>query len=416
MIKSAKDPFAALRYAAFRNFIFSHFFFTVALLIQEIGLAYYLYDLTHDTLSLGLIGLSEAVPFILLALIGGYFADKFDRKKIYLVCFGLVILVSSILALTLNPKSVFYVAKNFHPYLIYTSTFTLGVARGFYNPAWSSLKPYLVSKEHYSNSASWSAQFWQSGRILGPVLGGFLFAFIGLINTLYIVVVLFSITLLIASFIPKIKINVTPKLPILQSIKEGLKFVKDTPIIFYALLLDMLSVLFGGVIAILPAFAKDILHVESQGLGILRAAPAAGAVITMFLTAFYPPTIKAWKNMLLAVLGFGLATLVFALSKNMYLSVFALFLTGAFDSISVVIRSTIMQIMPPENMRGRISSVNGVFVSTSNELGAFESGLAASVFGLVPSVIYGASLTVIIVFWIYRKTPKLLNINLLKEA
>jgi MFS family permease len=405
------DAYAALKQANFRYFVSAHFLFTIGLLTQEVVLSFYLYDLTHDPLSLGLIGLAEAIPFIILALFGGYLADKIDRRKLYLSSFFAVALISLGLAIFLTNHIP---DRTFDPILIYGSVLGLGIARGFYNPAWSSLKPYLVASKDYSNSASWSAQFWQLGRIIGPVLGGFLYALIGLSTTLYFVFGLFILTFCIAFLIPSMKVEAKENLPIFQSIKEGIAFVRKTHIVFYSLLLDMLSVLFGGVIAILPAFAKDILHVGPEGLGILRAAPAIGAVLTMLLTAYFPPTKKAWKNMLIAVLGFGISTLVFAISENFYLSIFALFFTGVFDSISVVVRSTIMQIIPPTHMRGRISSVNSIFVSTSNELGAFESGLAASMLGLVPSVLLGTGITLLVVSVTYFRTKELFGIDLTK--
>lgn len=411
-MEKALKPYASLKYPNFRFFVFSHFFFTVGLLCQEVVLSFYLYDLTHNELSLGLVGLAEAVPYILLALFGGYLADTLDKKKLYLGSFGIVLGVSIFLAIYFNDH-VPNVSQD--PIIIYVSIFILGVARGFYSPAWSSLKPYLVPAAFYSNAASWSAQFWMIGRIIGPVLGGFAFAYIGLNGGLLLSVFLFFLTLITAACIDSFKIEKVDKQSIFKSIAEGVKFVRSTPIIFYSISLDMLSVLFGGVIAILPAFAKDVLHIGADGLGFLRAAPAAGAVLTMFITAYYPPTKKAWQNMLIAVAGFGVATMVFAFSESFMISIVALFFTGAFDAISVVIRSTIMQIVPPAEMRGRISSVNSIFVSTSNELGAFESGLAASLMGLQPSVVAGASLTLLISAYTFMKTKSLLKLDLLKE-
>lgn len=201
---------------------------------------------------------------------------------------------------------------------------------------------------------------------------------------------------------------------VLKSLGEGFRFVYKNKILYYAVLLDMLSVLFGGVVAILPVFAKDILEVGAEGLGILRAAPGLGAVITMLFLAYFDPTRNAWRNMLLAVAGFGVATLFFALSVNFYLSIFALFLTGAFDSVSVVIRSTILQTLPPDHMRGRVTSVNGIFVSTSNELGAFESGVAAKLLGTVASVVAGGMMTLGVVGYIAAKSKNLFGVKLAK--
>jgi MFS family permease len=363
-----------------------------------------------------LIGLAEAVPFISLALFGGYMADRFNRKKIYLWSFVVVCIVTLILIFGLSDAFFFKIDEKNQPWVIYLSVFIFGIARGFYNPSWSSLKPFLVKAEHYSNSASWSAQFWQVGRIAGPVLGGFLYAFIGFINSLWVVFGLFILTIILASFISKKEIKNQTKGKLLESLKEGFVFVRQNKILWYSIVLDMFSVLFGGVIAILPVFAKDILNVGAEGLGFLRSAPAVGAVLVMLGTAYFPPTNKAWRNMLLAVAGFGVATLVFAVSTNFYLSCFALFFTGAFDSISVVVRSTILQILPPDHMRGRISSVNGVFVSTSNELGAFESGLAAKMLGTVTSVLFGGVMTLVVVAYIYTQSKELFGVKLIKEG
>ena len=300
--------------------------------------------------------------------------------------------------------------------MIYLSVFIFGVARGFYSPSWSSLKPFLVKTEHYSNSASWSAQFWQIGRIGGPVLGGFLYAYIGLIPTLWVVFGALCFTFFFAANISKKEIKNQTKANMMESLREGFTFVRTNKILWYSIVLDMFSVLFGGVIAMLPVYAKDILNVGAEGLGIMRASPAIGAVLVMLGTAYFPPTVKAWRNMLLAVAGFGIATLVFAVSTNFVLSCLALFFTGAFDSISVVVRSTILQILPPDHMRGRVSAVNGVFVSTSNELGAFESGLAAKLMGTVNSVLFGGVMTLLIVGYIFTKSKELFGVKLVREV
>lgn len=410
------DPYAALRYPEFRHFVTAQVTFTFAILIQEIVLSYYLYELTGDPLALGLVGLAEAIPFISLALFGGYMADRFDRRFIYLCSFGVVTVVTLFLILFLAPASPVVVPIAHQPWVIYVCVFIFGVARGFYNPAWGSLKPFLVKKEHYSNSASWSAQFWQTGRIGGPVLGGFLYAYTGLMNSLWVVTGFMILTVYSASRISRKQVEDRNTAGLRESLKEGLAFVRGNRILWYSILLDMFSVFFGGVIALLPVFAKDILQVGSEGLGFLRAAPGVGAVLTMIGTAYFPPTVKAWRNMLLAVTGFGLATICFALSTDFYLSLFALFLTGAFDSISVVIRSTILQLLPPENMRGRISSVSSVFVSTSNELGAFESGLSARLMGTVPSVIFGGVATLTVVGYIFTRSKELIKVRLYKHS
>ncbi|SOE22914.1 Transmembrane secretion effector [Spirosomataceae bacterium TFI 002] len=407
-----KDPYAALRYPEYRFFLATQFLFTVAIQIQEVVVSFYLYEITGDPLVLGLVGLFVAVPYISVTLFGGYLADKYDKRTIAQICFSVVILCSLILFIGLHKD--FGLAQKQHPSLIYACVFLFGFARGFYSPSWSSLKPFLVKPEHYANSATWSTQFWQTGLIVGPAVAGFLYAYLGLSNSLVLVLCLLLFVLIFSSQIKKRKAIAMANTNMIQSLSEGFRFVYKNKILYYAVLLDMLSVLFGGVIAILPVFAKDILAVGAEGLGFLKAAPGLGAVITMLFLAYFNPTNKAWRNMLLAVVGFGLATILFALSINFYLSLFALFLTGAFDSVSVVIRSTILQTLPPDHMRGRVTAVNGIFVSTSNELGAFESGVAARFLGTVTSVVMGGVMTLGVVSYISLKSKNLFGTKLEK--
>lgn len=412
-MKQAKDPYAALRYPDFRYFITAQFLFTIAILIQEIVISYYLYDKTNDPLTLGLIGLFEAIPYISLALFGGYFADRKDKRTIIQVCYIIIMMCSLLLLWVTHPSAEHGFDLTQQKNFIYLVVFFLGVARGFYGPAWTSLKPFLVAAEHYSNSASWSSQFWQTGSILGPALGGFFYAWLGLTDTLILVIVFFLIAFVFVSRISKKGIqNIEKQGSVVQSLKEGISFVVRNKILFYAILLDMFSVLFGGVVAILPVFAKDILHVGPEGLGIMRAAPGVGAVLTMLGTAYFPPTHKAWRNMLIAVTGFGLATLIFAFSTSFLLSIGALFLTGAFDSISVVIRQTILQVLPPDDMRGRVSSVNGIFVSCSNELGAFESGALTKLIGPIQTVVFGGVMTLVIAATLFVRSKELFAFKL----
>lgn len=409
---SKNDPYAALRYPEYRFFLATQFFFTIAIQIQEVVVSFYLYEITSDPLVLGLVGLFVALPYISVTLFGGYLADKYDKRVISQICFVIVILCS--IALYFGTHKTYGFEKGFHPNLIYITVFAYGLARGFYSPAWSSLKPFLVKKEHYANSATWSTQFWQTGLIVGPAISGFLYAYLGLSNSILLVISLLTLVLLFSTQIKRRAAAIMQKGNVIKSLTEGFSFVYKNKILYYSILLDMLSVLFGGVIAILPVFAKDILMVGAEGLGVLKAAPGLGAVITMFFLAYYNPTHNAWRNMLFAVAGFGVATLFFALSVNFYLSIFALFLTGAFDSVSVVIRSTILQTLPPDEMRGRVTAVNGVFVSTSNELGAFESGVAARFLGTVASVIAGGMMTLGVVGYIALRSKKLLGVKLEK--
>ncbi|MES2795668.1 MAG: MFS transporter [Bacteroidota bacterium] len=407
-----KDPFAALKYREFLSLITGNLINTAALLIQEVLLGYELYKITRNPLTLGLIGLAEAIPYISLALFGGHFADKLDKKK--MMKWSLSVIIVSSICLAIIFKNAHSISEN----TLLAGTFIfisiIGFAKGFYHPAASSLKAFLTPREVYSNAASWGSTFWQIGAVLGPGIAGFLYANYGLVTTLIIVVVLLAINFVIISNISKTEIKTLSQTNqnIWQSIREGFVFVYNTKILLYSISLDLVAVLFGGVVAILPIFAEDILKVGPQGLGILRAAPSIGAILTIFATTVISPTDRAWRNMIIAVSGFGIATIIFALSTNFILSVVMLFLTGAFDSISVVIRQTILQVIPPEHMRGRVVSVNSIFVTSSNEIGAFESGLAASLFGTVPSVVIGGGITIIIIFIVFLRSKELINLKL----
>jgi len=409
----AYDPYAALRYPEFRNLITGTFLTSAALLIQMVVLGYELYKMTHDPLVLGLIGLAEAVPFIGLALFGGYLADRRDKRTLMQQSLLVIITGSAILAWATLPSTRAQLSQTTMLLIIYGVIALLGLARGIYSPASSSLKAFLVPREIYGNSSTWSSTFWQAGAIVGPASAGFLYAGFGFTATMLIVVAMLVLNFILISRIAKKPIPVAPPHEsIWVSLREGLDYVFSNKIILYAISLDMFSVLFGGVVAILPIFAEDILHVGAEGLGLMRAAPAVGAMLTVIYCTYNPPLNKAWRNLLLAVLGFGVATLVFALSENFWLSVLALFMTGAFDSISVVIRQTIMQVMPPDHLRGRVVAVNSIFISSSNELGAFESGVAARLLGVVPSVVFGGVATLGTVAYIWRRSKDLFAIRL----
>lgn len=409
-----KDAFQALRFPEFRAYVTGNTFFTIALLMQEVILAYEIYKLTHNPLALGLIGLAEAVPYISLVLFGGHLADNRDKKKIMQNSLLVIILGSCLLlysALQLDSKDA-----DFHIYAIYFVIFLIGLSKGFFTPAASSLNPFLVPRDVFANAATWNSSFWQLGSILGPGVAGFLYAYAGLAGSLVTVIGLLLVVMVCLFFIDSRPIppKNTQHDSIWLSLREGITYVFKTKIILYAISLDLFSVLFGGVIAILPVYAEDILRVGAEGLGVLRAAPSVGAVLTMLLMLYFPPLKNAWRNLLLAIAGFGIATFVFGFSTNFWISVVALFFTGAFDSISVVIRQTVLRVFTPDEMRGRVSSVNGVFVSTSNEMGAFESGVAAKFFGTVPSVILGACATMVLVSIVAYKSKDLLDLDVQK--
>ena len=411
-MNATQDAFAALRYRDFSIVTLNQFCLTLAILIQEIIVAYSLYKITKDPLTLGLIGLAEAIPFIALSLWGGYFADRFNKQTIMKICLFFAIPLPLVLWGLFHAYGLKHIELSTLSWGVYAVIFGLGTIRGFYNPSATSLKPFLIPREIYANGATWTTIGWQSGVIIGPMLGGFMLAFLGRETSLISVAVLLSLCFLLVNLLSK---RTFPKIEterVLQSLGEGFRFIAKTKIVLWAISLDLVSVLFGGVIALLPIFAEDILKIGPEGLGYLRAAPSIGALITMIALTRFPPTRHAWRNMLLAVAGFGLFTLLFAYSNYLWLSLFALAMTGACDSISVVIRQTILQIYPPENMRGRVAAVNGMFVSSSNELGAFESGLAAKYLGPVIATVFGGSMTLLVVVLSWAKTKDLFGVDI----
>ena len=412
------DALAALRIGEFRALSALGLLVMIAVQAQSVAIAWALYQITRDPLVLGLVGLAEAVPFISLALFGGYLADHRDKRTLMRIALTLMVAASGLLIAVMQTP----VRNAMGPWqwlgLVYGSLMLMGLARGLFSPSATALRAFVVPRALYPNAAAWSSTAMQSGMVLGPLLGGLSYAAYGLTTTLW-----GCAALLVAAIALSLWLRPRPPLShraqgqsVMQNIAEGLQFVRRTPVILYALALDLLVVLFGGVIAILPMFAEEILLIGPDALGLLRAAPAVGAIITILICTRHTPTYHAWRNLLLACAGFGAATLVFAASTHFWLSVAALFATGAFDSVSVVIRQTLLQIYTPDTLRGRVQSVNSVFISTSNEIGAFESGLAAKLLGAVPSVLFGGAMTLGITGLIGRRTRSLLRLRVTPES
>jgi len=408
-------PYASFRYPEFRYLVTASFLLTMALMIQEVAIGYELYRITRDPLALGLIGLAEAIPFISFTLFGGHIADRSSKRKVLMWSVGGITFSSVMLQFFTRQQDQIH-----QPVLlaaIYGAIFIIGFCRAFLSPTATSLRGILVPPALFENAATWGSSSWQVGAILGPAAGGFLYAWIGFANTLLVVTLL-----VVSSFLLYSKIKDRPIAQavrhdsVVSSIKEGIRFVFNTKIILYSISLDLFSVLFGGVMAILPIYAQDILKVGAEGLGILRAAPSIGATLMLFLLSHVSPMEHAWRNLLIAVAGFGICILIFAVSPWLLVSVAALFLSGAFDSISVVIRATILQVMTPDEMRARVMAVNGVFLASSNEIGAFESGSAAKLLGTVPSVIFGGTMTLLIVGWVYFKAGDLMKVKVKERA
>ncbi len=396
--------FNALKNGAFLRISAGSFLLTLALVAQDVVLGFELYRITKDPLMLGLLGLAEAVPFMALALYGGHLADRLNRRTQMLVMLIIITIASAALAL-IAPTLQESGATSQALWVIFGSVAVTGFARGLYSPAASSLRAQIIRVEDQANSAAWLATFWQGGMLSAPVLAGYSYSKIGLQNTLWVTAGLTAATAVLTIFLPGLRAErgEHDDMGLWASIKSGFSFVFSQKILLYSISLDLVAVLFGGVIAMLPAFATDILHIGPEGLGWLRAAPGAGAVVTMLLAAKFSPTNRPWRNMLIAVTGFGVAILVFALSNSFWLSMLALALSGVFDGISVVVRQYLLQSVPPNHIRGRVLSVNSIFVSASNELGAFESGVAAKYLGLRSSVLAGACLTLMSAAWLFNR-------------
>ena len=407
-----KDRYAALRYKEFRWYLSMRFFFTFAYQMQAVIIGYYIYKLTGLKSALGFIGLAEAVPAISIALYGGYIADKSERKRLMLIIFSAMWLASAVLLLVTMPQAKRYISNGVELFFIYAMIFVVGLGRGFYGPTAFSIMARIIPKHEYQNSSIWNSTTWQFASVVGPMVGGFLFAWAGVTVTFLVILIFISIALISILFLNRHHPEYVPKESISESLMEGWRFYKSSRMLLGAQTLDLFAVLFGGVVAVLPVFAKDNLSVGAAGFGMMRAADSVGAVITMFILTRYSPMGKPWRNLLIAVTGFGISIICFGLSRNFYLSLFFLFMLGSFDSVSMVIRSTIMQVLIPEKMRGRVSAVNSMFINSSNEIGAFESGMAAQFMGTIPSVLFGGGMTLLIVTVTWLNTKKLVPMKM----
>ena len=412
VIVEKKDPFISLRYREFRSYLGMRFFFTFAYQMQAVIIGFHIYHLTQDPLALGLIGLCEAIPAISIALYGGYVADKSEKRGLLLKIFSGVFLCSLIMLFTTSRQMETYIPTSYIVPIMYCMVFGIGLARGFFGPATFSLMAQIIPKELYPNASAWSSSSWQMASILGPLTGGLVYAFYGITPTYIVIVsfIIFSLTCIL--FLKVHPPTFIPKESIVKSLKQGIQFVFKSKMMLGAMSLDLFSVFFGGAVALLPVFAEDILKVGSEGLGYMRAAASLGAVITMLAMTRFSPMNKPWRNLLIAVTGFGLSIICYGLSTSFYLTLFFLFCEGAFDSVSVIIRSTIMQLLTPDQMRGRVSAVNSMFIGSSNEIGAFESGLTAKLMRTVPAVVFGGSMTLGIAAITYFKTKSLLPLTL----
>jgi MFS family permease len=412
-MSNPSGPYAALKIRDFRLFISARFSFTLAIQIQAVVVAWQVYEITHDPLSLGLIGLAEAIPSISVSLYAGHVADSMQRKNIILICLGTLLMCSlALLSFTLNVGQ-FLLVYGVVP--IYSVIFLSGIARGFLTPAIFSYMPQLVPRGLYPNAVTWNSTMWETAAIGGPALGGVLYAFFG-VTASYVTDVILMLTGLLLAFgiTNKPLPETTLEQGVVEKIRSGLRFVFRNPLILSAISLDLFAVLFGGAVALLPIFAAEILNAGKAGLGVLRSAPSVGALLMAFYITHHPITRNTGKILLACVAGFGVSMILFALSTNFWLSLFLLMMSGMFDCISVIIRGTLLQTLTPENMKGRVSAVNHIFIGSSNEIGMFESGVAARLLGVVPSVIFGGCMTILVVGvtgWVSKSLRKLQRLH-----
>ncbi|WP_082773657.1 MFS transporter [Hymenobacter sp. PAMC 26628] len=418
------DPYAALRLPDFRRLITARVLFSVATQIQGVVVSWQIFELTKDPLALGLIGLAEAIPSITVSLYAGHVADSVRRKRIIVPAVAVLFLCALALFWLAHPGQADLLARGrlhlgvFNATVVwplYLVIFVSGIARGFMGPALFSFMPQLLPDRSFlPNAVTWNSTTWQASAVLGPAIGGLLFAHLGKEFAYGVDVVMEGLALVL--FITIASRELPPiegeRLSLKESILSGVKFIFGNQIVLAALSLDMFAVLFGGAVALLPIFASDILKAGPDALGYLRAAPAVGSVAMAVWLTFSPLKRGAGRKMLWAVAGFGAATVAFALSTNLYLSMFLLFLTGTFDSVSVIVRSTLVHTYTPEYMKGRVSAVNSIFIGSSNELGSFESGAAAKLMGTVPSVVFGGLMTMLVVAVTTWKANKLRGLEM----
>ncbi len=404
------NPYAALQVPDFRLFILSRLFITIAIQIQGVVVGWQVYEITRDPLSLGLIGLAEAIPAITVSLYAGHLADIVERKKIILTCAATLAVCSiALLFFTMDIGAALF---QYGALPIYSVIFVSGIARGFLSPANFSFMPQLINRDLYQNAITWNSTIWEGASVGGPMIGGLIYGFFGITAAYTADVLLVFAGLVCYLLIPNRPLPpVSEEQGIYEKIKAGIRFVFKNQIILSAISLDLFAVLFGGAVALLPIFADEILHVGKIGLGFLRSAPAIGAVAMAVFITYHPIKKSMGKILLWCVAGFGLCMIGFGFSKWFWLSMLLLILSGVFDCISVIVRGTLIHTLTPENMKGRVAAVNSIFIGSSNEIGSFESGVAAKLLGVVPSVIFGGCMTLSVVAVTAWKAVKLRTLD-----
>ncbi|HLZ58589.1 MAG TPA: MFS transporter [Ktedonosporobacter sp.] len=407
------DPYQSLRLRDYRLLLIGNFIASLGEQMLAIAIGWELYERTNSAFLLGMVGLVQICPALVLSLYAGHFADRFDRKLIVVITQTVLVIAS----LGLAALSYWH-----GPLLsIYGCLLLMGIAMAFNTPAATTLPAQIVPEEAFENAATWSSSSWQLATVVGPALGGLVIAVLRSATVVYVLNAVAALVFTLLLMPIRVRPSAVPgrreihERATWRSLGEGMNFLRRTPIMLAAITLDLFAVLLGGATTLLPIFARDILHVGPEGLGWLRAAPSIGALCVAFLYAHRPPFQRAGRTLLLAVAGFGAATVVFGLSHSFWLSLLMLFILGGLDNISVVIRGTLALTRTPDEMRGRVAAINGLFISASSQLGGFESGLTAQLFGPVLSVAGGGVGTVVVVLVVALLWPELRRLRTLRE-
>lgn len=408
MDKVTYDPFAAMRIPEYRNLMTGRFLFIMGLRMMGTLVGWWIYELTNDPFAIGLIGLSEVIPAVSLSLYAGHIIDISEKRKVLLRGVALYFTCTIFLLILSTSYTTAQLSKHWIAFLIYVIIFFTGIIRAFTGPTFGTMVASIVPRDLLQNATTWNQGIWLSASVTGHATAGFLIALLGNTGSLITISTLVIIGFCFMYQIkPKPSLNEPGEKKTLDSVKEGLSFVFKTKEVLGALSLDLFAVLFGGAVAMIPVFAKDILKTGPIGFGWLNAATDIGAIIVVILLTLFPLRRQQGKKLLLAVAGFGICIIIFAYSRLFWLSFSVLVLAGILDGISMVIRGTILQLKTPDHMRGRVMSVNSMFINSSNELGQFESGVAARLMGVVPSVVFGGTMTLLVVITTWFKAPSL---------
>lgn len=402
------DPFASVRIPEYRNLVMGRFLFIMALRMMGTLVGWWVYQLTHDPFAIGLIGLSEVIPALSMALYSGHVIDISEKRRLLLKCVFFYICAAGALLFISTSLVSSHINNHTIAIFIYAVIFCTGIIRSFSGPVFSAMIAPIVPRHFLQNATTWSQGSWLSASVTGHAMGGFLIAMLGNTGTLIVICTLMVVSFFVLTQLkPKPALERSGEKKTWESVKEGLRFVFKTKELLGSMSLDMFAVLFGGAVAMVPVYASDILKVGPMGFGWLNAASDIGSICVVVLLTIAPLKKAQGKKLLLSVAGFGICIILFALSKWFVLSFAALLIAGMLDGLSVVVRGTVMQLKTPDHMRGRVSSVSSMFVNSSNELGQFESGMASRIMGVVPSVVFGGCMTLLVVIVTWFKAPSL---------